>query len=109
MGHKQRKAYTAEFKREAVRLLGEKEGQLKLKEIAKSLGISGAMLSRWRTELQGRPAALGAERVREAEEPLSREALEQENKRLRKQVARLEEDCTILKKATAFFAAHEKE
>lgn len=99
-----RRSFTAEFKREAVRLLSEKEGQLSLKEVAKELGVHPSTLCGWRQQLEGKPAPVDVSVARAAEEPLDQAALERENRELRKRVERLEEEREILKKATAFFA-----
>jgi transposase len=85
--------YSEEFRREAVRLV---ESGTPLKQVARDLGVDAVTLRGWRRQL-GRPAAppKSAGRV-----PL----LEEENRRLRRENARLLEEREILKKATAFFA-----
>lgn len=103
-GSKRRRRFTPEFKREAVRLANEKEGELSLAQVAAQLGIGSSTLSDWRQRLEGRTPVVGVDEVGKAVEPLSRQALEQENRALRKRVARLQEEREILKKATAFFA-----
>ena len=100
MPKKKRKRYTAEFKAEAVRLLetDPRPGA----EIAEDLGIDRGMLYRWQRQLGRRAQTVGS--VAEALSPDEREEL----RRLRKQVAQLEMDREILKKATAFFAKESK-
>ena len=95
MTEKTRKNYTAEFKREAVRLVTD-EGY-KAAEAARSLGINGNMLGRWVRESrdESESAFPGKGNLSTDQEEISR--LREENKRLR-----LERE--ILKKATAFFA-----
>jgi transposase len=94
-----RTAYTEEFRREAVRL-AEADPDHRV-EIARDLGVHPETLRIW------------CQRVREQrdanrEEPIARPArlltLEEENRRLRQENARLAEERDILKKATAFFA-----
>ncbi len=95
---KHRKQFTREFKVEAVRLLveGKKPGA----ELARELGIKRNQLYKWKEEIakhkeeafpgSGRRSARGTE----AEELV----------RLKKEVARLQEENDILKKAAVFFA-----
>jgi len=95
-----RRKFTKEFKQEAVQLLekDERAGG----DIARELGVSRAMLYRWRREL-----GLNAGAISSVSELLSADERE-ELKRLRKENARLREDKEILKKATAFFAKESK-
>jgi transposase len=92
--HKPR-VYTAEFKREAVRLL-ETSGKSGA-EIAQELGISDGSLYTWRKQLaeQGEVAFPGKGHQTPAEEELRQ--LRAENERLK-----MERD--ILKKAIAIFS-----
>ena len=95
----QRKRYTKEFKREAVRLA--KEPDQSVLNVAHDLGISNSTLHRWARELdqQGQAAFPGCgKQVLIAEQA--------EIKRLQREldIARQERD--ILKKAVAFFAKH---
>jgi transposase len=91
----QRKTYTAEFKREAVRLVT--EHHYGVAEAARNLGINTNMLRRWKREFadQANGAFPGKGRLSPEQEELHR--LRAENKRLR-----MERE--ILKKAAAFFA-----
>jgi transposase len=90
-----RKSYTAEFKREAVRLVI--EHQYGVAEAARNLGINVNMLRRWKREVaySENGAFPGKGRLSPEQEELHR--LRAENKRLR-----MERE--ILKKAAAFFA-----
>jgi transposase len=90
-----RKTYTAEFKREAVRLVT--EHHYGVAEAARNLGINPNMLRRWKRESadQANGAFPGNGRLSPEQEELHR--LRAENTRLR-----LERE--ILKKAAAFCA-----
>ena len=89
-----RKTYTAEFKREAVRLVTEQ--RYGVAETARNLGINGNMLRRWKQEYTDSVQAAfpGNGRLTPGQEELRQ--LREENKRLR-----MERD--ILKKAMRFF------
>jgi transposase len=90
-----RQRFTQQFKDDAARLII--EHGYSCEETGRRLGVSANNISRWvrqhRDKLEG-PAESG----------LSREQLEDELKRLRKENKRLEMEREILKKATAFFA-----
>jgi len=91
-----RRYFSDAFEAEAVRQLV--EGKQSAAVIARELGIDGAVLRRWRDELETsrhRRVAPGA-----ALNPSERDELEQ----LRRENAVLREERAILKKATAFFA-----
>jgi transposase len=91
-----RTAYTDEFRREAVRLVEAQPDQLA--QIARELGVAPDSLRSWRRRAQAQTV----------DQPIVRPAqvvsLEEENRRLRLENARLLEEREILKKATAFFA-----
>ena len=91
-----RQRFSAEFKREAVRLL--EQGDKPVTQLALELGIARNRLYKWRDALQteGAHAFQGSGR---------RSPQQQELAQLRRQLARLEEENTILKKATAYFAS----
>ena len=86
------KAYTDDFRREAIRLTESRP----VTQIARELGIHPETLRGWRR----RARALGDGEEVAATVP----SLEEENRRLRRENARLLEERDILKKATAFFA-----
>jgi transposase len=92
---KQRRDHTQEFKREAVGLVVEQG--YSCAAAGRSLGVNGAMVGRWKRELEddGVEAFRGPGK-RTAEQQRIHD-LETENRRLR-----MEKE--ILKKATAFFA-----
>ena len=90
-----RKNYTAEFKREAVRLVTEQG--YSMSQAARNLDINLNMLRRWKRQIeeQGHSAFPGKGNLPPDQEELHR--LREENKRLR-----MERD--ILKKTVTFFA-----
>jgi transposase len=90
-----RKNYTAEFKREAVRLVTEQG--YSMSQAARNLDVNINMLRRWKKQIseQGQDAFPGKGRLLPEQEELYR--LREENKRLR-----MERD--ILKKTVTFFA-----
>ena len=92
---KSRRKYSAEFKHEAVRLT--QEPGRTVAEVAGNLGISPGVLQRWRSQMKSHGADVfpGHGRPRAADEEVLR---------LRKELARVQQERDILKKATAFFA-----
>lgn len=94
MGQTRRK-FTAEFKREAVRMVV--DGGHKLTEVARDLDLRPDLLRRWKRKLEedggeafpghGRPKASDAEMLQ-----------------LRRELARVREERDILKKAVAIFS-----
>jgi transposase len=91
---KQRRKYTDEFKRDAVRMMRNR-GTRTVAEIADDLGVATTILHRWAQKLDKDAVA---KRNDEGE------TLEQELRRLRKEVEQLRVEKAILKKAAAFFA-----
>ncbi len=91
--------YTAEFKAAAVQRLREElvRGRT-LSDVARALGISTGVLSRWRQEAEQR-ATHGA-----GEPSESGESLEAEVRRLRREVETLRQERDFAKKAAAYFA-----
>ena len=94
---KQRK-YTKEFKHEAV-ALSERDG-VKVTQVAKELGISPAILYRWRAEQRenGEEAFSGKGKLKASDE---------ENRQLRRELAQVTMERDILKKALRVFARPE--
>lgn len=94
-----RQRFSAEFKREAVRLLA--QGDKPVTQLALELGIPRNRLYKWRHALQaeGEHAFRGSGR---------RSPQQQELAQLRRELSRLQEENTILKKATAYFASASK-
>ena len=94
MSRRKRRAFTAEFKREAVGLT--KVGDRTIGKVASDLDLTETALREW--VKKGDAGAL-------ASPPSALTAAEREELlRLRKQVKRLEMEREILKKAAAFFA-----
>ena len=92
---KRKQDYSPEFREEAVKLVMEQG--LSLGEAAKRLTIPKGTLGNWVVVSKGAPpkAPLGSRGVME---------VEQENSRLRKELAETKLERDILKKATAYFA-----
>jgi len=93
---KKRPSYTKEFKLEAVRLL--ERGEKPAADLARELGIRRNQLYKWQEQLK----AKGKEDVFPGHG--RRAGVEAEVARLKRDVARLEEDNAILKKAAVYFA-----
>lgn len=83
-----RRRFSEEFKREAVRLAYE-SGQT-VSQVARDLDVRTDMLRRWRHRFSG-------------DDPQASES-EQEVRRLRRELARTQEERDILKKALAIFS-----
>ena len=99
MSTEKRKRYTDEFKAEAVRLVVE-EGY-SIAEAARNLGINANMLGRWVKEFNrddGQAFRGNGKLTAEQEEV----------RKLKAQIKRLEMEKDILKKATVFFAKETK-
>ena len=91
---RERRTHSGEFKQEAVALVVEQG--YSCTEAGRSLGINGALIGRWKRQLEDdASAAFPGNGKRSAEQRRIHE-LETENRRLR-----MEKE--ILKKATAFF------
>jgi transposase len=95
-GRRERRAFTAEFKAEAVRLVAERRA-------------AGVTLSQVGRELDVRPDQLRAwaRRERDADPrggAVPGETLEQENRRLRREVATLRQEQAFAKKVAVYFA-----
>ena len=91
---KPRKAYTREFKIEAVRMTT--EGGVSVAQAARDLGLNGNTLHNWRRQFRQWGAGPGADK-----EALS---LAEENRRLRKEMALAREERDFLKKAAVWLA-----
>ena len=88
-----KKKFTEEFRREAIKLVTE-QGYSQ-SEAGKSLGVNGKNISRWLKESQLKNYRRGIQSKQDVNEELIR---------LRKENHRLKLEREILKKAAAFFA-----
>jgi transposase len=93
-----RRQYDEEFKRNAVELCST-SGKT-VSQVARDLGISSNILSRWRRDQAGYGdrAFPGAGKLKRGTD------LEEENRRLKKDLALAQEERDILKKAMAIFS-----
>ena len=86
-----RKSYTAEFKREAVRLAKERGN---IAAAARDLGVSDTSLENWKRELEQKP---------ESAFPGNGNPRDKETAQLQRELKRLQEENEILKKAVGIF------
>ena len=94
----QRQKYTPEYRREAANLVIESERPIA--HVAKEIGVAPGLLGRWvKNERQRRGSSDG----------LSEADLRAENARLRRELAEAKMDNDFLSKATAFFAAKQRD
>ena len=100
--------YTQDFIDDALEML-KREGK-QYRAVARRLGLPDSTLRGWYNKSMGKTRG-GPRKLKEyrpeatnesAEEKIAR--LERENQKLRRQLASVEEDKVILKKAAAFFA-----
>jgi transposase len=94
----QRRHFTDEFKREAVKLA--RQPGASIVAIARDLGIGAALLGRWSKEQDGTSASVSTGKA----PPVSSEEFE----RMRRELAKVKMERDILKKALGFFAADPK-
>lgn len=87
----ERRVFTEEFKRDAVRLAEERGN---VSQVARDLGLHESVLTRWRRKLEAEP---------ERPFPGHGNPQDPELARLRRENARLKEDNEILKKAVGIF------
>jgi transposase len=92
-----RRKFSREYKVEAVRLAGQRGARA----ASESLGVDISLLYQWKKLLESE----GAEAFRGNG---NRTVLEEENRQLRLENRRLREEAEILKKASAYFARHQK-
>ncbi len=92
----ERKVYTDEFKRDAVRLAQERGN---LAQTARDLGISDTVLSRWKKALHETP---------NHPFPGNGNPHDADTARLQREVARLREENEILKKAVGIFTSRSR-
>jgi transposase len=90
-----RRSFSKEYKLNAVRRVEAREQPLT--QVARELGIAASLLQTWKRQYKSETESTGSSSS-------SKTALEEENRRLRREIASLREDREILKKAAAFFA-----
>ncbi len=90
-----RKTFTKAFKQEAVKLL--EQGNTPPAVIARELGINRNQLYKWQEQIQAKGSDVFPGKGRQSGD-------DAELTRLQRQVARLEEENEILKKAARYFA-----
>ena len=94
----QRKKYTPEYRREAANLVI--ESQRPIAHVAREIGVAPGLLGKWvKDEKQRRGSSDG----------MSETDLRAEVARLRRELAEARMDNEFLSKATAFFAAKQRE
>jgi transposase len=91
---RQRRSFSSEFKQDAVNLIV-KQGY-SFKAASEALGVEVRLLRDWHARLAPEPDPCG--------DDATVQQLQEENKRLRKQLKNVEMEREILKKATAYFA-----
>lgn len=98
---KERRVYTTEFKREAVRL--SEQAGVSVVQVAQELGVSDYSLYKWRKQARsdGELAFPGNGKV-------ALTAEQQENVRLKRELERVTQERDVLKKAVKFFAGESK-
>jgi transposase len=93
---RERRVFSAEFKAEAVRLMADRRAAgASVAQIGRELAVRPDLLRVWAKE---RPAAV------QSGGAVPGETLEQENRRLRRELATLQQEQAFLKKAAAYFA-----
>ena len=93
---RERRAFTEEFKRQAVQLLQERRAAgVSVTQIGRELDLKPDQLREWARKVAAQDGGLAAAGVVESPE--------QELKRLRRENARLKEEQTFLKKIAVYF------
>jgi transposase len=96
-----RRAFTDEFKAEAVRLVTVEDHPVS--QVAKDLGIHESLLRRWQRKLEARQARVAG--VKPTAAVAASIIVEQEEvRRLKREIERLRMERDILKKAVAIFS-----
>lgn len=90
-----RRAFTREFKQEAVKLVT--EGTHSTAQVARDLGLTPNLLRRWKQEIAGDPVTAFPGKGR-------RKPHEEEVARLKRDLARVTQERDFLKSVAAYFA-----
>jgi transposase len=95
-GRRDRREFSAEFKAEAVRLVAERRAAgVTLAQVGRELDVRPDQLRAWGKQLRRDSGAGSAMPV---------ESLEQENRRLRREIAVLRQEQAFAKKVAVYFA-----
>jgi len=95
-GRRERRAFSAEFKAEAVRQVAERRAEgATLAQVGRELGVRPDQLRAWARQQQ---------RERGVDAAVPGETMEQENRRLRRENAVLRQEQAFAKKVAAYFA-----
>ena len=96
IGRRERRAFTAEFKAEAVRLMAERRAAGgTLTQLGRELDVKPDLLRAWARQQRDEHGTGAAP---------SGETLEQENRRLRREVVTLRQEQAFAKKVAVYFA-----
>jgi transposase-like protein len=96
IGRRERRAFSAEFKAEAVRLMAERQAAGgTLTQLGRELDVKPDLLRAWARQQRD---------DRGADAALIGETLEQENRRLRREIATLRQEQAFAKKVAVYFA-----
>ena len=98
----ERKQYTAEFKREAVRLMT--QGDLSAAQVGRDLGINPNLLGKWKRQVEAGQQAQVSGHNGHVAFPGQGHARDQEVARLQRENAALRLERDVLKKAIGIFA-----
>jgi len=97
-----RRSFTEEFKRDAVRLAVERGN---VSAVARDLGINESVLNRWKRQLQNQAQQPGSAGSGARPFPGNGNPRDEEMAKLQRELARVKEENTILKKAVGIFTS----
>jgi transposase len=95
---RQRRAFSHEFKAEAIRMM--RESGKPIAQIARELGVRADMLRAWKQQAEG-SVGVGSEAVREEPKGVVES---EEIRRLKRELEVVRQERDFLKKAAAYFA-----
>jgi len=102
MARKKTKSYSEAFRKEAVRLADQPDRTAT--DVARELGVHPGQIYNWRTQFN----KLSKGQFVVADGTNYSKAEKEEIRKLKKEIADLKEERDFLKKATAYFAKHDK-